>query len=142
MLMSMIQIGESNSSSSFFTRLTVEIHWTKNKYVLTYVGKALESVMCEVIKICIKRRIAARSSKGNQPLNIKTDVERPILKLGLSNSRWSFYFILFLVATLLFRRIFMTSHTTFSSASTLAYGWMQKCIDLMSIIPHYVFFFM
>ena len=31
--------------------------------------------------------------------------------------RWSFYFILILVASLLFRRIFMTSHMTLSSAS-------------------------
>ena len=43
--------------------------------------------MCDVIKIHIKRRIATRSEKGNQPLNIKTDVERPILKLELPNFR-------------------------------------------------------
>ncbi len=47
--------------------------------------KALESFMSDVIKICPKRRIATRSREGNQPLNIKTAVERPILKLGLSN---------------------------------------------------------
>ena len=39
------------------------------------------SVMFDVIKIRLKRRYAARSGKGNQPLNIKTAVERPILKL-------------------------------------------------------------
>ncbi len=40
-----------------------------------------------------KRRIATRPSwKGNQPLNIKTAVERPSLKLGLPNSRWSLYY--------------------------------------------------
>ncbi len=64
-----------------------------------------------------KRRIAKRSGKGNQPLNFKTAVERPILKLGLPNIRFSFYFISLLVACLFIRRIFMTSHMTLSSAS-------------------------
>ena len=41
--------------------------------------------MCDVIKIRLKRRIATRSGKGNEPLNIKTAVE--ILKLGLPNYR-------------------------------------------------------
>ncbi len=41
-----------------------------------------------------ERRIVTRSGKGNQPLNIKTVVEWPILKLGLPNFRWRFYFIL------------------------------------------------
>ena len=63
----------------------------------------------------LKRRIATRSGKGIQPLNIKTAVEWPILKLGYPNLRWSFYSILLLVASLLFRRIFMTSHMTLSS---------------------------
>ncbi len=49
--------------------------------------------MCDVIKIRVKRRIAIRSGKGNQPLNIKTAVELPILKLGVPNFRWSFYSI-------------------------------------------------
>ena len=49
--------------------------------------EALESVMCDVIKIRLKRRIATRSGKGTQPLNIKIAVARPILKLGLPNSR-------------------------------------------------------
>ena len=49
--------------------------------------------MCDVIKIRIKRRIAMRSRRGNQPLNIKTAIERPIFKKGLPNFRWSFYFI-------------------------------------------------
>ena len=79
--------------------------------------EALVSVMCEVIKIRLKRRIATRSLKGNQPLNIKTVVEWPILKLGYPNLRWSFYFILLLIAPLLFISIFMTSHMTLSSAS-------------------------
>ncbi len=48
--------------------------------------------MGDDMKIRLKRRIATRSGKGNQPLNIKTAVERPILKLGLSNFKWSFYF--------------------------------------------------
>ena len=43
--------------------------------------------MCEVIKIRLKRRISTRSGKGNQPLNIKTAVERHILKLGKPNFR-------------------------------------------------------
>ncbi len=77
--------------------------------------EALESFVCDVIEIQIKTRIAKRSGKGNQPLNIKTAVERPILKLGLPNFRWSFYFILLLVASILFRHILMTSHMTLSS---------------------------
>ena len=38
--------------------------------------------MCDVIKIYLKRRDATRSRKKKQPLNIKTAIERPILKLG------------------------------------------------------------
>ena len=49
--------------------------------------EAVESVMCDVIKVRLKRRIATRSGKGNQPLNIKTAVVLPILKLGLPNFR-------------------------------------------------------
>ena len=52
--------------------------------------EALKSVMCDVIKIRLKRRIASRSGKRNQSLNIKTAIEWPILKLGLPNFRWSF----------------------------------------------------
>ncbi len=51
--------------------------------------EVLESVICDVINISLKRRIATRSGKGNQPINIKTAIERPILKLGLPNSSWS-----------------------------------------------------
>ena len=80
-------------------------------------SEALESGMCDVIKVRLKRRIATRRWKGNQPLIIETALERPIVKLGLPNFRWSFYFILFLVANLFFRHIFMTSHMTLSSAS-------------------------
>ena len=57
--------------------------------------------MCDVIKIYLKSRDTTRSGKGNQPLNIENAVERPILKLGLPNFRWSVYFISFLVASLL-----------------------------------------
>ena len=71
----------------------------------THLGSAGKCHVCDVLKIRLKRRIATRSGKGNQPLNIKTDVERPILNLGLPNFRWSFYFILLLVLSLLFRRI-------------------------------------
>ena len=49
--------------------------------------EALESVTCEVKKIRQKRRIATKSGKGIQLLNIKIAVERPILKLGLPNFR-------------------------------------------------------
>ena len=50
--------------------------------------------MCDVMKIRLKRRIATRNGKGNQPLNIKTAVGQPILRLGLPNFRLTFYFIL------------------------------------------------
>ncbi len=70
------------------------------KYVT---NEVLESVMRDVIKIRLKRRIASRSGKGNQSLNIITAVERPILMLGLPNFRRSFYSILNLVVSLLFR---------------------------------------
>ena len=73
--------------------------------------------MCDVTKIRPKRRKATRCEKGKQPLIIKTALERPILKLGYPNFILSFYFILLLVASLLFRRIFMTSHMTLSSVS-------------------------
>ncbi len=43
--------------------------------------------MFDVIKIRLQRRFASRRGKGNQPLNIKTAVELPILKLGLPNFR-------------------------------------------------------
>ncbi len=46
--------------------------------------------MCDVIKIRPKSRIATRSGKGNQPLNIKTAVVWPISKLGYPNFRWNF----------------------------------------------------
>ncbi len=39
---------------------------------MEYTFEAPESVMCDVIRL--KRRIAARSGKGNQPKNIKTAV--------------------------------------------------------------------
>ena len=67
----------------------------------SYFSEAPESVMCDVIKIRLKRRIATRSGKENQPLDIKTAVEWPIFNLGLPNFRWSFYSILLLVASLL-----------------------------------------
>ena len=73
--------------------------------------------MCDAIKIRLKRRIVTRSGKGNQLQNIKTAIERPILKLGLPNFRWSFYFIVLHVASILFRRIFMTSYMTLLNTS-------------------------
>ncbi len=80
-------------------------------------AEALESGMCAAIKICLKRRHASRIGNENQLLNIKTYVERPILKLGLPIFRWSFYFILLLIESLLFKSIFKTSHMPLSSAS-------------------------
>ena len=38
-------------------------------------------------KLRLISRDASRIGKGKQPLNIKTDVERPVLKLGLPNFR-------------------------------------------------------
>ena len=40
--------------------------------------EAMKSGMCDVIKIRLKVRNATRSWKGNQLLNAKTAVERPI----------------------------------------------------------------
>ncbi len=62
-----------------------------NSFVRISVGnrEALESVIRDVIKIRLNRRIATRSGEGNQPLNIKTVVERPISKQG-----FLFYFSL------------------------------------------------
>ena len=79
--------------------------------------EVLESGICDVINIRLKRRDALRNGIGNQSLDIKTAVERPISKLGIPNFRWSLNFILLLVTSLLFRHIFMTSHMTLSSAS-------------------------
>ena len=51
-------------------------------------NEALESIMFDVIKIRVERRIATRSGKEKQLLDIKTAVrERPNLKLGLPNFR-------------------------------------------------------
>ncbi len=49
--------------------------------------------------------------------DIKTAMERPILKLGLPNFRLSFYFIFYSCCIPPFRRISMASHMTLSSAS-------------------------
>ncbi len=77
--------------------------------------------MCDVIKIRLERRIATRSGKRNQPLYIKTAAERPILRLGLPNFRWSFYFILLLVASLILD-VFLLRHTRhFSALQTVYY---------------------
>ncbi len=73
--------------------------------------------MCDVINIRLKRRIAARSGKGNQLLNIETTVEQPILNLGLQILGEAFTFSLFLVASQLLRRNFMMPHIPLSSVS-------------------------
>ncbi len=46
-------------------------------------AEALENVMCDVKKTCLKGRYATKSGNVNQPLNIKTAVDRSVLKLGL-----------------------------------------------------------
>ena len=74
-----------------FWRIYITALWSKLKKKREYDWEAVESIMCDVIKLRLKRRIATSSWKGNQPLNIKTSVERPILKLGLSNFNWSFF---------------------------------------------------
>ena len=51
-------------------------------YLYSTFYEALLSCMRDDIKIRLKRRDAMRSGKGKQLLNIKTAVERPILKLG------------------------------------------------------------
>ncbi len=73
--------------------------------------------MCDVIKIRLKRRVATRR-KLKLKLHLKFG--NPSYEIGSSTavlifSGW-FPFPL-LVTILLFRRIFMTSHMTFSSAS-------------------------
>ncbi len=83
--------------------------------------EALESVMCEVIKIRLKSRNATRN-KFKLKLHLK--LGNPSFKIGRSAailifSGW-FPFPL-LVAILLFRRIFVTSHMTLSSASFLLF---------------------
>ena len=55
------------AAHQFFLKIAIRLPISKLE--------ALESV----IKIRLKRRIAKRSGKGNQQLNIKTSVERPIL---------------------------------------------------------------
>ncbi len=53
----------------------VDLHPYKTAYLQS---EALESVMCDVIKNRLKRRNATRGGKGNQPLIIKTSLERPL----------------------------------------------------------------
>ncbi len=65
----------------------VRVEFVKLIANISVIQEAQESFMCDVIKISLKRRIATRSGKGNQTLNIKTAVEWPILKLGLPNYR-------------------------------------------------------
>ncbi len=50
--------------------------------------KISEALKSDVIKMSLKRRIATIIGKGNQPMNIKKAVERPILKLELPNFSW------------------------------------------------------
>ncbi len=45
---------------------------------INFLVEALKSVMRDVIRIRLKRKIATRSWKENQPLNIKTAVKLPI----------------------------------------------------------------
>ena len=57
--------------------------------------EALESDLCDVIKIRLKRRDATRCGKENQPLIIKTAVERPIFNLVLPNFGGAFILFYF-----------------------------------------------
>ncbi len=59
--------------STNWWKSNVWLTFQKKDIILNFVvgKKELESVMCDVIKIRIKRRIVTRSGKGNQPLNIK-----------------------------------------------------------------------
>ena len=77
----------------------------------------MEALECDVIKIRLRRRIPTRSGKGNQPLNIKTAIERPILEMGLPNFRWNFYFISLLIASLLLYVFYDVTHDTFQRFS-------------------------
>ena len=99
--------------------------------------EVLESGICDVINIRLKRRDALRNGIGNQSLDIKTAVERPISKLGIPNFRWSLNFILLLVTSLLFRLFFMTSHMPLSSASNTVIlihnGPVVRQIDILPV---------
>ena len=55
----------------------------KTQLSFPFTMKRWKGVMCDVIKIRLKISIITRSGRENQPLNIKTAVERPIFKLGL-----------------------------------------------------------
>ena len=79
--------------------------------------EALESVMCDVIKIRLKRRIAMRSK-----IKAQLKFGYPSFKIcrSITVSIFSGWFPFpLLVAINLFRRIFMTSHMTLSSVSIL-----------------------
>ncbi len=68
-------------------RCDLKIQLQDMYFLLLKILSAAESVMCVDIKMRPKRTIPTRSGKGNQPLNIKTAVEQPILKLGLPSFR-------------------------------------------------------
>ncbi len=105
-------------------------------------NETLESCMCDVIKVRLKGSDGTRSWKVNQPLNI-TAAERPILKLGLPNLRGSLYFILLLVASPIFRRIFMTSHMTLSSASPyFLFIYYYHIYPIIYPAIYYIFFYL
>ncbi len=55
--------------------------------------EALDSIMCDVVKIRLKRRNATKSGKGNKLLNSKSAVKLPILNQGIPNVRWRLTFI-------------------------------------------------
>ena len=70
----MVLVCYFSLESSFFKILDIYEKDRSNNEVL-------ENVMCEVVRIRLKRKFATKSGKGNQPANIKRAVERPILKL-------------------------------------------------------------
>ena len=102
-----------------------------------------------------RHKNTSKKKDCNEKWEKKPAVERPILKLWLPNFRWSFYSILFNVATLLFISIFMTSHMTLYSASisikgcdtwrtfgiifqNMTFSWISNVMKLKTLLTHMV----
>ena len=73
-ILKIIMIKQNNS---FYTKrikgiyCIIDFSKAFNTIDFRFRSTALESSMCDVIKICLKCRDATRSGKGNQTLNIK-----------------------------------------------------------------------
>ena len=94
-----------------------------------FIIEALENGMYDVIKIRLKRRDATRS-KIKQKLYLKFGY--PSFKIDRSTTALIFsgwFPFLLLVSSLLFRRIFMTSYMSLSSAS-LQKIWSDNVFDI------------